>query len=202
MPRRTAEVAAGTRNAVLLAARELFATKGYAATSTADVAVAAGTTRGAVYHHFDDKPALFLVVFESLTAELDVAVRMAAANADGSPKARFLAGSRACLEFMRRPDYLQIAVTDAPAVLGMRKWHTVDSGLGMGSIHLGLQALHHAGELAVEPTPELAVLLFGALTEAGLALGRATLAGHDVPTVDMLIGAFDLILRRLGPPPT
>lgn len=201
MPRRTAEEAAGTRQAVLSAAREQFATRGYAATSTADIAAAAGITRGAVYHHFADKPALFLAVFMSITADLDAAVRVAAASFRGSPKERFLAGSRACLEFMRRPDYLQIATTDAPAVLGMQSWYNIDSGLGMASIELGLQALHHSGELGVEPSHELAVLLFGALTEAGLALGRATLAGDAEPTIDSLMGAFDLILRRLGPPP-
>ena len=181
--------------------RELFATKGYSGTSTADVAEAAGTTRGAVYHHFPDKGALFLAVFESLTEELDTAVRVAAASHAGTPKERFVAGSRACLEFMRRPDYLQIAIGDAPSVLGMSKWYEIDSGLGLSSVQLGFRALHHSGELVVEPTPELAVLLLGALTEAGLALGRAALAGEDEPSVDTLMGAFELILRRLGPAP-
>jgi len=48
-----------TRAALLDEATRLFATRGYAGTSLEDVAVASQVTRGAVYHHFDGKQALF-----------------------------------------------------------------------------------------------------------------------------------------------
>lgn len=59
MPRKTKEEALATRASLLDAAERLFARHGVAGTSLHNVAVAAGVTRGAVYHHFVDKADLF-----------------------------------------------------------------------------------------------------------------------------------------------
>lgn len=56
------ESKARTRAAVLDAARQVFAARGYAEASVDAVAAAAGFTKGAVYAHFDSKQALFLEV--------------------------------------------------------------------------------------------------------------------------------------------
>lgn len=56
--RRTAEATEATRSAVVHAALFVFAERGFAAATLAEVAVRAGVTRGAVYHHFADKSAL------------------------------------------------------------------------------------------------------------------------------------------------
>ncbi|MFB6953829.1 TetR family transcriptional regulator [Streptomyces niveus] len=70
--RRTAEEAAQTKAALLEAALFQFAEHGVAATKLADVAQRAGLTRGAVYHHFTDKTALYAAViansWDSVTA--------------------------------------------------------------------------------------------------------------------------------------
>ncbi|MEV8349456.1 TetR family transcriptional regulator [Streptomyces niveus] len=70
--RRTAEEAAQTKTALLEAALFQFAEHGVAATKLADVAQRAGLTRGAVYHHFTDKTALYAAViansWDSVTA--------------------------------------------------------------------------------------------------------------------------------------
>lgn len=58
--RRTAEEAAQTRRALLEAALEVFAERGYAAATLSGIAARAGLTRGAVYHHFTDKAELYL----------------------------------------------------------------------------------------------------------------------------------------------
>jgi AcrR family transcriptional regulator len=51
-----------TRRAVLAAARSSFGRKGYAQTSVDEIAAAARVTKGAVYHHFAGKKALFRAV--------------------------------------------------------------------------------------------------------------------------------------------
>ncbi|MGH3433905.1 MAG: TetR family transcriptional regulator, partial [Thermocrispum sp.] len=56
--------AEATRAALVEEATKQFAEGGFAATSLDDVARAASVTRGAVYHHFAGKHALFSAVVE------------------------------------------------------------------------------------------------------------------------------------------
>ena len=195
MPRRTAEDAAETRRAIVASARELFAEQGFAATATSDIVARAGVTRGALYHHFEDKADLFKAVFVDLEHELNDTV-LASAAAERGARAAFMAGCRASMTFIARDDYRQIASVDAPAVLGHEQWHALDAAIGMASMEAGLGALHRAGLLEDEPDRPLAILLFGALTEAGLAAARGDEDAGD------LFAAFERLVDRLAPPGT
>jgi len=70
MARRTKEDALATRNALLDAAERVFLEKGVAGTSLHDIAVAAGTTRGAIYWHFRDKADLFNAMMDRVILPL------------------------------------------------------------------------------------------------------------------------------------
>src|SRR5258708_25231315 len=67
---RRAEHVQDTQAAVLQAARELFAAKGYAGTGTEEIVARARVTRRALYHHFRDKPDLFPAVMQAVAADL------------------------------------------------------------------------------------------------------------------------------------
>ncbi|MFC7713215.1 TetR family transcriptional regulator [Nonomuraea recticatena] len=67
--RRSAEEAAATRKALLVAALSEFAELGYASATLAGIAARAGVTRGAVHHHFTNKATLCLTAIEELWAE-------------------------------------------------------------------------------------------------------------------------------------
>jgi AcrR family transcriptional regulator len=188
--RRTAAQAEQTRQAILATARVTFAERGFARSSTTVIAAAAGVTRGALYHHFADKTALFRAVFITIEHELNDTV-LAAALAASGPLDAFVAGCTAWLDFAVRPDYQRIAVVDAPAVLGAMEWHEIDAGIGIASMDAGLKALERDGVIAHPATPALAVLLFGALTDAGLALARG-----DGPSKDELLAAFVALVTR------
>lgn len=170
MPKRSAANAEDTRLALLAAGRDLFAKKGFSGATTAEIAARAGVTEGAFFHHFPNKKALFASAFELLEREL--AVR-AMAQARGKPPLEgFLAGCAAYLEFAERGDFSRIVMIEAPVVLGQDGWRERDSTLGLPAIERGLAQLMSAGVIARHPTRALAVLLLGALNEAGLALAR------------------------------
>src|SRR4029450_4888213 len=102
--------------ALIGAARGLFAERGYAAVPADEIVAAAGVTRGALYHHFDDKRDLFRAMFEDFERSLTDEIRLAIeTHADSS--SALAAGLARFLDICERPDVVQLALTDAPAVL-------------------------------------------------------------------------------------
>src|SRR5437016_5521869 len=92
-----AEQSDTTRRALVAAARRLFAERGYAETPTGAVVEAAGVTRGALYHHFRDKTALFRAVYEDLEGEV-VARVVAGIEGITDPLAMLHRGAEAFLD--------------------------------------------------------------------------------------------------------
>jgi TetR/AcrR family acrAB operon transcriptional repressor len=79
MVRRSKADAQATRHSLLDAAEQLFQERGVSRTSLNDIAVAAGTTRGAIYWHFEDKADLFNAMMERVTLPLEESLQCAAA---------------------------------------------------------------------------------------------------------------------------
>jgi TetR/AcrR family transcriptional regulator, acrAB operon repressor len=71
MVRRTKADALATRSSLLDAAELLFQARGVSRTSLNDIALAAGTTRGAIYWHFKDKADLFNAMMDRVTLPLE-----------------------------------------------------------------------------------------------------------------------------------
>jgi AcrR family transcriptional regulator len=160
-----------TRARLLAAARQLFAKRGYAATSLGDVVRRARVTKGAFYHHFASKEAIFLAVFEDAERQL---VEKAAAGARGKhARDRFLRGCIAFLEATQDPSVQRIVLRDAPAVLGWEKWREIDWRYGLAAIERGLEQAMAEGGLARRPTHTLAHLIFGALCESAMVIARS-----------------------------
>lgn len=87
MARKTREGAAATREALLDAAEKVFRTKGVAQATLADVAHAAGVTRGAVYWHFRDKDALLAAMCERAALPMEAMMACCGGNAQQPPLA-------------------------------------------------------------------------------------------------------------------
>jgi AcrR family transcriptional regulator len=73
-----------TRDKILQAALEVFAEKGYHRALLDDIVRASRTSKGAVYHHFPNKEALFLALVDEFSARLAEAVAAAIADAHGA----------------------------------------------------------------------------------------------------------------------
>jgi AcrR family transcriptional regulator len=173
--RRTqAERTAATRALLMGVARKLFAANGFADVSTQAIVAAAGVTRGALYHQFGDKAALFAAVYEEVERDLvaDVARDiMEAQPADALEAMRV--GARLFLDRCSAPDVQQIVLIDAPAVLGWNQWRAVGVKYGLGVIEGMLAHAIAEGAVPEQPLRPTAHVLLGALDEAALYVSRA-----------------------------
>ena len=125
--RRTqADRSAATRDALVAAARGLFAAHGFAEVSTDAIVAAAGVTRGALYHQFADKTALFDAVLDAV--EADIARRLAeevAAAGITDPVEAMRHAIRTWLDICVEPEIHRIALVDGPSVVGWARWREV-----------------------------------------------------------------------------
>lgn len=167
-----AERRESTRAALMAAGRSLFATLGYDNVAAEQVVEAAGVTRGALYHHFDGKAGLFEAVFVEIEGELMTKFPIEELIG-GDPMAALRSGISRFLALSLESEVQQIALIDAPAVLGWARWHQIEAEHGLGLIQAGLEAAVAAGQLRPLPTAELANALLGSLTESALAVARA-----------------------------
>ncbi|HET9675990.1 MAG TPA: helix-turn-helix domain-containing protein [Solirubrobacterales bacterium] len=172
--RRTqAERTEATREALIAAARRLFTERGYENVGTEEIVRAAGVTRGALYHHFGDKASLLDAVYARIEAESTERVaRVVLGSELHSPLDAMKAGIEAFLEECAQPELRQIALHDAPAVLGWERWREIGAANGLGLIEASLAAAIEAGEIRDVPVKPTAHLLMGALDEAAMLLAR------------------------------
>lgn len=171
--RRQSERTAATREALIDAARLLFTERGYEGVGTEEIVRAAGVTRGALYHHFDGKAELLDAVYMRLEAESTERVARIVLDSEfESPVAAMKAGIEAFLDECAKPELRQIALHDAPAVLGWDRWREIAAVNGLGLIEASLGAAIEAGEIRPLPVKTLAHLLLGALDEAAMLVSR------------------------------
>ena len=108
--------AEATRGLLIDVARRNFTEHGYAATSIDVIIQEAGVARGALYHHFSGKEALFRAVYETVEGEV-VARVMEAAAAQTSPWEAVRAGLSTFLDACLEPSFRRIVVLDSVSVL-------------------------------------------------------------------------------------
>jgi AcrR family transcriptional regulator len=166
------ERAGATRSALLRAARELFAERGYADVGTELIVERAGVTRGALYHHFRDKQDLFRAVYEQTEQEI-VEATAAEMSAVDDPWDVLVRGTRSFFDACTDPALMQIGLVDGPAVLGWQEWREVGSRYALGLVTFGLQSAMDAGVLRRADVRQLAHLIFGALGEAAMLIANA-----------------------------
>jgi AcrR family transcriptional regulator len=150
-----AEQGEATRAALVDAARSLFTESGYAGVGTEEIVRRAKVTRGALYHHFDDKQDLFRAVHEQIEEEVVGAIAAKMADVE-DPIELLIVGTRAYLDVCTDPAIARITLSDAPSVLGWEEWREIDARYGLGLIMLGLQGGMDAGALRSQPVANAA----------------------------------------------
>jgi AcrR family transcriptional regulator len=182
-----------TRLALIDAARALFVSKGYGETSTPEIAVAAGITRGALYHHFVDKRDLFRQVLvreaEAVAADIE-----AATPRQLTPREALLEGSTAYLKTMTAPGRTRLLLIEGPAVLGLAEIMAIDEATSANSLRQGLEkAKVGKDEVSLDA---LARLLSAAFDRAALEID----AGANAEEIRSAMRW--LLEQALGPAPS
>ena len=198
MRRTQAERSAATQQALLAAARRLWGARGYAEVGTPEIAEAAGVTRGAMYHQYPDKTALFLAVLEAV--EGDVIQRLAQAVAAARPETpadALRVAADAWLDIAGEPEVRQLVLLDAPSVLGWAGFREISLRYGLGMPEQLLGAAIEAGQLQSQPVRALATVMIGALDEAAMSIANAEDPAHEKAEVRSVIhNVIDGLLSR------
>ncbi len=180
---------------MLAAARASFGSKGYAQTSVDEIAAAARVTKGAVYHHFSGKEALFRAVWTEVEAEA-TARAASAGDSDSPPIEQLVTEVDAYLEVALDEEVRQITLIDGPVVLGLEPEGPVEQHPGHVALRAFIAAAIDRGELRDLDPGVFAHLVGGLALLGGLVIARA----GDPETTRATVGqAIELMLRALGP---
>jgi AcrR family transcriptional regulator len=133
-----------TRRDLIDAGRELFVAKGFFNTSIGDLVDKSGVgTRGAFYHHFNDKAELFRSVFEEV--EQDLTLRsLASPPAGDDPWERLSRGLHGFLESALEPEVQRIMLLDGPVVLGWQTLRTIEEANSIALINEIVRGRHRS----------------------------------------------------------
>lgn len=189
--RRSNEARSGAMRAALMAAgREIFVSAGFAAATTPAIVAAAGVTRGALYHHFTDKTALFEAVIRAEAGAVAAAID-AATVAPADPLEALRTGGRAFLQAMKAPGRARLLLVEGPAVLGPAAMAAIDAATGAATLRAGLAEAMAQGLLRPLPPDATAQVLSACYDRAALAIA----SGADV---DAWVTVMDALLEGLA----
>ena len=178
-----------TRAALLEEATTLFAERGYARTSLEDVASASQVTRGAVYHHFASKQALFEAVLAGQEGRATAVIEAAATAAD--PWDAAMLALDAFLQQCCDPVYGRLVWLEGPTALGWHRWRECEQKYAYGLVEKFIHGLIDTGYLERRAVESLVRFSFWILGGAGLTLAEA--AEADRPR---LCDEWGYLIRR------
>lgn len=167
------ERATATRACLLVAARELFAERGYHATGTTEIVSRAAVTRGALYHHFADKEQLFAEVFSAVAEELVSRSNSAVAPLSGELWSQIIAAFSQYLNLVSsNEEYQRILLIDGPVVLGWARWRALQAEFVATGTATALRLLMDQGIVARQPAEPMANLIQAALNDVALTIAH------------------------------
>jgi AcrR family transcriptional regulator len=159
-----------------------------------EVCEGARVTKGALYHHFENKQDLFLGVYQQVEDDL-AAAGSASAPAEGDLLEQLSAAGQTFLDACARSDIRQIIV-DAPAVLGWENARACEERTALGQLEAGIEAAVEAGLVESSSPTLLAHLLFALFHEAAMVVATSPEPGKTRAKVSI---ELDRVLRGLRP---
>ena len=171
---RRQQYSASTKRALVDIAEELFTEHGYANTSLDAIVAGARVTKGALYHHFSGKQALFEAVFEQVEDDASSSIKRAVRD-EKDPWEKALTGLRAFLDVLQRPEYRRLVIQEGPAVLGYERFREQEERSTFATVVDIVRSVLSAGswELDEEMVQTFARVFFGAMSSSGESVATA-----------------------------
>lgn len=182
-----------TRQAIMLAAQELFGAHGYANITVDQIADEAGVAKGAIYHHFPAKSDIFEAVLQKVAKEILAGVQTTLGQHSDIFSA-MVAGNRAFFSVCAKPEHTQIFLKDGPSVLGWRRWREIDAAYFGAMVKNALSVSMEMGIIAKRPLEPLVGLILGAVTEAAIACADSD---NFTEAADSYLDGLEAILNGL-----
>lgn len=184
-----------TRAHLIDVATRLFAERGYDGTSIEAVLTESGVSRGSLYHHFRGKDALFWAVLEGVAGR--VGQQTAEEEKDApDPVAALRIGCLAWIRLAGDPEVRQIALIDAPAVLGWERWRELDEQSSLGWIRAALGYAAEAGSIEERHVDTFTHIVLAAINEVALMIARTDEPAAALSAAESAVAEF--LDRLLG----
>jgi AcrR family transcriptional regulator len=193
---RRQEYSASTRKALVGVATDLFARQGYAGTSLDEIVAGARVTKGALYHHFSGKQALFESVFEKVEERAAHDIQKAVRGTK-DPWAKAQGGLRAFLTVLQEPAYRRIVIADGPAVLGYERYREQEERTTFGIVQEIVSSVLADYDLEPSMLETFSRVFFGAMSASGSAVSSAEDPVRASAEVEAAIGYILAGLRQL-----
>jgi AcrR family transcriptional regulator len=196
---RRAQYSASTKRALADVATKLFTEQGYAATSLDQVVAGARVTKGALYHHFSGKQALFEAVFENVESDASARIRKAL-RGSRDPWEKALMGLRAFLTTVQDPPYQRVVMQEGPAVLGYERFREQEERSSYGLVQdlVGDVLRDSTYEVDDDMLETFTRIFFGAMSAAGESVSSSADPKLAVARVETAIAFILSGLRTLA----
>lgn len=159
-----AERRARTREKLVEAARAEFVESGYEDAQTASILARSGLSRGALYHHFDSKKALFEAVFVA-ESEHAIASSTRHSRRGESPLENLIRACLSWLQALHEPDVAALLIDQGPRVLGWERARDLETETSLEVMRRGVQKAVDAGEIEISSVDLTARLINALLGE-------------------------------------
>lgn len=186
---RRQQFSASTKRALVEVAERLFTEHGYANTSLDAIVAGAEVTKGALYHHFSGKQALFEAVFERVENDASKLIAKAL-KGKKDPWEKAQAGLRAFLEVVQEPRYRRVVIQEGPAVLGYERFREQEERSTFATVLDIVRAVLGAGSWNLDEgmLQTFARIFFGAMSSAGESVATAEDPEEAAARVEVAIG--------------
>lgn len=186
---RRQQFSASTKRGLVEVAERLFTEQGYANTSLDAIVAGAEVTKGALYHHFSGKQALFEAVFERVENDASKTIAKAL-KGKRDPWEKAQAGLRAFLEVVQEPRYRRVVIQDGPAVLGYERFREQEERSTFATVLDIVRAVLGAGSWNLDEgmLQTFARIFFGAMSSAGESVATAEDPEAAAARVEVAIG--------------